>query len=375
MAIHIFDLRLTLIWVETYFDLLGDLELETAPLAFLGRRYKFGPKFEQAITSKLELLGLEPPWPEKSKQLFWYYYLEGNQLGLTKGEQAWKALLPLRGKVPAKIESPEFTRFISSEVFYYPYGLALVVTWQSQAQLLLKEAIEKVFELRRNYRYQVKWAKDDIAESISLDVFADRAIVTLRQIALGQEAASTARISQPFSVFTVVQGTGVDPGESIPSGQQIHRLLEAVTGWRPTYQYDSLPDLAEASIKIRRAPQGHILYAGKRGRAVWFPGLFTNKVAGQKSLTCYHRNLVFTSLQTESLSNFIEETAKWIRSGKTLSVTHRECARRAAGILGRLYGGAASTYQSWSSRAQIEQNYFVEAIDEVRDFFNMPPLS
>lgn len=54
---------------------------------------------------------------------------------------------------------------------------------------------------------------------------------------------------------------------------------------------------------------------------------------------------------------------------------YRDCAKNAAGILGRLYGGVKSTYRSWSPHIQIDQNQLVEDINKVRDFFNMNPLS
>jgi hypothetical protein len=68
------------------------------------------------------------------------------------------------------------------------------------------------------------------------------------------------------------------------------------------------------------------------------------------------------------------ETAKQIRGGTALSATHSECARRAAGILGRLYTGDPSMYRSWSPRAQIDQNNLLADTNEVRNFFTMPKL-
>jgi hypothetical protein len=177
-------------------------------------------------------------------------------------------------------------------------------------------------------------------------------------------------------VATVVRGEGVDPGALPAEGGQVHRMLEAVTTWRPSWQHDDLRNLplSQASLRIRTAPPSHVLYGRERGRAVWFPALFTQKGGDLHSLSCYHRNLVLASLQVESLSGAISETAKQIGDGLPLSVGHRECARRAAGILGRLYGGV-DTYRSWSPRVHIEQNGLVTVLNDVRDYFNMDPLS
>ena len=57
---------------------------------------------------------------------------------------------------------------------------------------------------------------------------------------------------------------------------------------------------ASTCLKIRHAPLSHVLYGLDRGRAVWFPDLFT-KQGRVHALGCYHRNLTLLSLQTESL--------------------------------------------------------------------------
>jgi hypothetical protein len=65
--------------------------------------------------------------------------------------------------------------------------------------------------------------------------------------------------------------------------------------------------------------------------------------------------------------------------------THRDCiiwipalhdhAQRAAGILGRMHGGAESTYRSYTIRRQIEDAGKVQAINAERQLRGMPPLA
>jgi hypothetical protein len=58
-----------------------------------------------------------------------------------------------------------------------------------------------------------------------------------------------------------------------------------------------------------------------------------------------------------------------------LTFFEKECTRIAAGILGRLYGGTTDVYRSWSLRAQIDQNKFVNDINAIRSFSQMPSLA
>jgi len=373
--IEVYDLRLSLIWVDTVLTFLGDPSPQGAPLAFLGRRSSYGERFEQMLERGTIAGDYQPPWPVRAGHFFWTYYLESYVPGYISGDQAWKALVPFRWKLPATVQTPSLPGRLSHEAFFYPHGIAIIVTAVLRANLSLEEAVEKAFEVKKTGRFEVKWDDEAAPESVSLEVFARKALPALHKTAFGPETSYPVRSISPFTVATVVKGSGVEPNNPVSEGGKIHRALEAMTTWQPTWREDVLPSLAESSLKIRTAPASHSLYGRKRGRVVWFPGLFVRKTPGSSSLACYHRNLVFASLQVESLSAFILETWKQICDTTKLTVTHEECARRAASILGRLYGGNASTYRSWSPRAHIEQNDLVTAINDVRDLFDMPPLS
>jgi hypothetical protein len=114
-----------------------------------------------------------------------------------------------------------------------------------------------------------------------------------------------------------------------------------------------------------------LVYGTNRGRAVWFPDLLADSV--RPTLACYHRNLALASMQVESLCGFAHGIASQVNENNALNFAEEECARNAAGLLGRLYGGKSSIYRSWSVRAQIDQNNFVSDIDTVRALF--PPMA
>jgi hypothetical protein len=71
----------------------------------------------------------------------------------------------------------------------------------------------------------------------------------------------------------------------------------------------------------------------------------------------------------------VKETSKQITAKEPLSLAHRECARHASGLLGRIYGGDDSVYRSWSLRTQIDRSGFADDINTVRGFFEMKSLA
>jgi hypothetical protein len=374
MSVEIRDFRLSLIWVETFLDLLAPGAPSQAPLAFLGRSYTYEPVFAQLLEGKRpeKASDLSLPWINIVHNNYWKCYFEGRVP--PNARTCWKALVPLRGKLPAEPTPSWLPGRVLMESFFYPHGIAFVVTATCQGSLTLEEMTTMARRVRQTGKYPVQWLPGGSGEA-GLKTLADRALTALRTQALGPAAAPGSRAATPFTVLTVVRGAGVYPSAPFPAGGEAQRALEAVTRWSSSYRFDPLPGLDEVRLKSSIAPDSHIIYARRRGRAVWWPGYFTCPGGDMHTLSCYHRNLVFTSLTVESLAGLITETAKHLRQGRAPSPAHSECAQRAAGILGRLYGGAASTYRSWHPTTHIQQNGFVAAVNQVRRLFNMTDLA
>src|SRR5215467_13558071 len=116
-------------------------------------------------------------------------------------------------------------------------------------------------------------------------------------------------------------------------------------------------------------PLGSALYAERRGRAVWLPGLFrtidnptTEEALAQSKRTsklgCYHRNLLFATVQIEMLSRLMSHTASIFESGKhkvDLTSSHRATAHNGAGQLVKLYLGQKDRGDTWRSSSAQRQ--------------------
>jgi hypothetical protein len=376
--IRILDLRLSFIWFGLALELIRDPPPANAPLAFLGPIEQYIKTFEQALDDAGPA-DLQVPWDQTSPAAhhFWTRYLGGTRVpGPVLGAAAWEKLVPLRGKLPAAaVAAPWVPGPVLTEGFFYPHGFGLVVTAKIRSALSLENAVEKGLEVRRTGRFQVQWEEGGPQEDQSLDNLAHAGLLALRKVALGDAApAGGVQATRPFTVATVVEGSGVDRDTAPPA--EVHRALHALSEWPTAYDWRNpppaeLPDLAESGLKIKAGYPGDVLYARPRGRAVWFPKWFLGTGGKRRTkLSCYHRNVVFLSLQVESLGGLIRATSAQIQAGTgpASGSTHHSVVGQAAKGLTLLYrGDRESTYRSWSGRQQLDQNGFVPPLDVVRD--------
>ncbi|MFA6166916.1 MAG: hypothetical protein WC700_09885 [Gemmatimonadaceae bacterium] len=369
MKVH--DMRLSFLWNSTNLYLLEHAE---APFATVANRAAYVDRFEQVRAGVPDSAGFLPPWPQQGRQLFWRTYLERRDPTTITGEQAWRALVPLRTKPKITIESPVAGATVKLHVFIFPFGFTVVVdvTCWPASPLEFDAAIEFAHEIRRTTRFNISGLAGPLAH-VTLDGLAEVVRGAVRTQIYGGQPQADEIVGDAYSVTTFVRLEGADTTTPVADQGEVHRALHAVTTWSPTYSVDALKPLQDARVETRTAPASHLLYAQKCGRAVWFP--FTADVQRRGiSLACYHRNQVFAALQVESLSMLINETERRIHSGEPISARHDSLARSAAGILGRMYGGDQSTYRTGSVRQHLVYNKCIDALDVVRDRYSMPKI-
>lgn len=137
--IKIYAFQMSFIWVETFFQLLENEE-KVSPLGFLGHNYSYKREFEEALRTKNGPNGLMPACSWPSGQNFWKYYLENKSPEKVSGRDAWRALVPFRKKIKVKVEKlPPWLLDYLVEGYFYPHGIALVVTVRCQLERLQLE--------------------------------------------------------------------------------------------------------------------------------------------------------------------------------------------------------------------------------------------
>jgi hypothetical protein len=175
-----------------------------------------------------------------------------------------------------------------------------------------------------------------------------------------------------FSVVTIMQIEGDKLVEAVADGDTMHRVLQGLCRWSPTWQADKLVEVAKSRCQARRVEHdSHIVLRSERGRTVWFPDLAAQ--AGQPTLGCYHRNLVAVAFQTEALGLLVGWLDSRLDAWGELPGVVQTWGRRAGGCLQRLYSGVRKTYRTGSCRAHVDDSGWVEALNRLRTRAGVEP--
>ncbi len=367
IPIEVQSVRLSFIWAEVLPDFLQRNVPAGSPFEPFTRDYLFADMFESARDGAPTDPKFDVPWLRERRQFFWMYYLVQGKLHLVRGSQAWTYQVPLRFDTGLHPKADWFTGNAFIEAYYYPFGTAVEISFRWNPNSTLDKLVDQAYDIRNG-----KFSIADGAQPVRLEELADAAFTVLRDRALGNQAQSDCRSAQPFSVFTVVQAKGVDAKAPVSANTAVMETLEALTSWPPAAHNINLPNLNRACLETyHHSPKAAALYASRRGRAAWIPALFSveqpRKPAGavarvelSSKLGCYHRNLMFASMQIESLGRLLAYTANLFAQGKqktSLPANFRDLAMNAAVQMAKLYRGSRDdTWRSESARRQIEEN-------------------
>ncbi|MBZ5506220.1 MAG: hypothetical protein LAO78_12235 [Acidobacteriia bacterium] len=364
------SLRLSLIWAELLPDFLRSNVPLASPFGPLPRDFLFEKTFETARDGASTNPKFEVPWLRERKQKFWMRYMVQGKLSQVKGSQAWNYLVPLRLDTGIRVTANGFKGDVFIDAFYYPFGTAVVISLRWDPNLALNQITGDVYSVYKNGKFSVANGPQQAA----LEDVVDYIFETMRERALGKTSESVFRTPEPFSLLTVIQATGVNPNADVRKDTPVMETLEALTSWPANPSNLTLPDLNKACLPSKgHSPLGSALFSERRGRAVWIPTLFgVNQPPSQfqapaqarlsSKLGCYHRNLLFASLQIESLGRLLCYTSGLFAQGTRkadLPAGHRDLVENAALQLAKLYKGLRDdTWRSASAQRQILENCF-----------------
>jgi hypothetical protein len=367
-------LNLSFIWTRTFFNLFEDEADQNYPQGFFARITTYKTKFQELRSLMPDHEGLSLPWERTHANKFWNYYFQGRQPLDVSHNLAWQRyLIPFRKRVDVKISTPlvmtkKAIRSITMEGFFYRHGVAVVVTLRVHDSASLDEAVKRALEARRSPLYEVKWS-DGSGGSCTLGGLAKHLLDSLCEDALGPGGGMGRDFSgDPFSIAAVIQGSAEYRNRPVEEGKEIHKALEALTTWTPDWPSGNPPKLEDKRLHIKNEQDNHYLYADRGGRALWFPRLFAPSEDGTEihALRWYSRNLVLASLQTASLGAFLAHTAERLKTGAGINYYWTSWVWNAIKAMDRLSQGDKTTYRTWSTHAQMEQNGFLDAITFLR---------
>lgn len=368
-------IRMSLFWSRHFGALLGAQPPPDAPMVFLGRRPAYRELFDRlAPGAALPPPGragpsLERPWPPQGTNRFWQRYLGAPVLADVKGGNAWRRLVPLRrhdapggalGVTPTPTEGLARTT-AQAEGLFHAHGVTFALHVTLAGEMPLASAVKACVGLRLG----AALTPEGSSRAVRADDLAGARLAVLCREAAGAAGPDLAGPQVGYSLVTVLEGDGVDPGIAIEEGDDVHRALDALTRWDPAWEVNPLRPLEANTIPREDTPAGHRLYGRGYGRAVWEPWAFLPANRRQTTLSCYHRNLFVGMVQTEALLRFAKLADDAADEGH-LSAAQNELAFPAVEQLLALHaGGAPATpaYRSVSLRVQIDQHPLRPCVD------------
>jgi hypothetical protein len=368
------DIRFAFIEVETHADTLAAVGGPKIPYAFLLNEAAYQTELAEAIMFKG---ARRMPWHDDSGKLFWYYFLERKTEFSVTFNEAWRGLVPLlqSGLEPATADWLDDGE-INVRGYLYPWGVAALIDVHARGRWTMDEAVAFALQARNSGKYQRTVSGK--VHSLTMNTLMSNVMTTLREQAYGAKAA-VGKAGEMCTAVTVLDAEDAKDDVKIKDQGVLHRALNAFVSFTPHWNKVTLDPIGDHSIRLKKefALPGHMLYASRRGRAVWFPASFPSSSADPSgSPQCYHQNLAASMLHTESLCALVKSAADLVAEGHTIgaqSVTYQNCVRLAVGILARLHGGNLGTYRSRSVRSHIQDDYLAD-VNAVRKSLNLTEL-
>lgn len=366
MSMTVKKFRLSFIQMETLVVPLAALTTPVIPYDFLLSDAKYPRQYAAALAGSGPH---RPPWRDDMGKMYWFDYFGRSTASGRSVRDVWQGLAPLETPSASLTPAAGTPGTIEVRTYLYPWGIAAIADITVQGTWALPQAVAQAFQLRRKLSYQV--TVSGTAKTLPLLPALNEVIAGVRTTAYGTGIPSVR--GETFSIVSVLDGDGVDIVQ--PISEEIQKALAGLTSWNDDWIAIKPDDLKLSSIRIRKSPDSHALYASKRGRAVWFPAGFETATGSTQRLNCYHNNLLMATLQTDSLCRLCAAAAQQLANGekkKDWSQTYRNCVRIAAGLLGRIYGGN-ETYRTRSAKELIKT--YRQVIDAARKDFGMDPLN
>jgi hypothetical protein len=370
-AITVKHVRFSFFWFQPLREQWANPKNLTPDFEFMRDFDRFNLALRQKENAGTEV-GITTPWPSYGDHHFWTKYLESLNYWNRSIDANKKYIIPLRERPAVEFKIEEMKVSILPEYYYFPYGVAVMLTFTIKTEKSELIPLQKMtaFMLRIRYERMIQavW-EDGSKDTLKLDSLAMKMLEKL----LAKMFTTTIDIKsiEPFSMFSVIQGNCAN-GKTIIPNDETHRNLEAVTHWSHTWETDDLPDLENMILHEEKKPKATRFYCHRRGIAIWLPDLFGEDVAHKQNLSCFYRNQLMAALLTESLGSFLFEFTG--NSGHNWFPEEKRCARLAADLIGRFYGGSRSTYRTLLPRRHInDQDGWLEAIEYSRDLFSFSP--
>ncbi|NTU54135.1 MAG: hypothetical protein HGA97_10655 [Chlorobiaceae bacterium] len=302
-----YHLKIAFIWTKSSLTLFGDhvpVSLFPFPVSIEDVKQKIKELYLPSSALPVTL-----PWKCERKgdkrNAFWRYYLKSDPvMGYTITNIANRCIariVPFHRGMSRDVDvswptEPANTRnIVSFEGYLYRHGVSLVAT----ANIFGCRNIEELVDRARQFRFDPLFSLHG-NQAASLTTVAGGLLNQLAEMTGMQDVHDYRMFS--VSAFDVEQNDQVN--NLLPTGQELQRFLEAVTGLSNSWKTDILPELTLKSIPVKKQQTEDILYGTEFARAIWLPRLFTRTGKKNYALRWYFRNLLISTMHVSSLICF-----------------------------------------------------------------------
>jgi hypothetical protein len=363
MPLMVKRFRLTLLWVWTDESLLP-VPAPASPGYWVSDRKQYVAQFAALRDGGVPPHAVGLPWDKQRRQRFWSFYADGTHIADDRHQknigpaQGFKQSVPFRIGVRGDgIVGPTDAQ-VRLDGFLLPVGVGLAVTIDGRGDWSLDDATARMVAHGTDALYTPPGAAApvraaDLRRGVESRLHGDLAVPKpVNPLGDG-----------PLGIATVI---AAEDGVAVPvvEGDATHRALYGMASLSPTWTTNPLPSLASNRLPpATDRPASHLTFATASGRAVWHPEWFLDSDDGERGrLHCYHRNAVFSALQVQALSQFLRLIQKRRADGEAIVGSTESLAKDVIATLSALYGGAASTYRSWSARRWVDDRATMKSL-------------
>jgi hypothetical protein len=356
--------KISFLWVKTILEIFDYDENKSGK--YIYRDYH---SFEETLR-KLSSDGTADrdytyPWHELGHNNFWKHYLKCFNEKSLNISNLWDCIMPLYYKMKANIEffSDGYgVMKVTGEPYLYHHGIGIAINIHipsCEAGYSFGQIEEITRELYSLNKYKVRIEGSEFLTECNLDTLAKKLLYMLVKDVIGTDLPVDFS-NKPFTVMTIFEGERFEiTGTQLLDG--VKKIFNALDqSFKEVIPISGYQDSEDIFCK-------NLVFTSKKGRMIWCPKSFLIPGGSNKSLGCYHKNIVRLTMQIESLSDLLKDFICLNRSYPYLDTYIGNAQHQLVKMYNPVNPNLRTTYCSASAVAQINQNDYLGLINMVRE--------
>jgi hypothetical protein len=356
--------KISFVWVKTIFNIFDYDKNKSGKYI-----YKDYYSFEEILRNLSSGGGANQeysyPWYELEHNNFWKHYLNCFNEKSLNISTLWDCIMPLYYNMKASIEfySDRYGMMkVTGEPYLYHHGIGIAINVHipsCEAGYGFGHIEEIIRELYSLNSFKVLIGGNEFLTDCNLDTLSKKLLYMLVKDVIGTDPSMDFP-NKPFTVMTIFVGERLDIAgtQLLDDVKKIFNALDQ--SFKEVIPISGYQDSEDIFCK-------NLVFSSKKGRIIWCPKSFLKQGSSNKSLGCYHKNIVRLSMQVESLSDLLKEYICSNRSFPYLDTYIGNAQHQLVKMYNPANPNLRATYCSASAVAQINQNDYLGLINMVRE--------